>query len=84
MNREISQRELRNRSGEVLRAVQAGETVTVTSNGTPVAELAPLRRARFVEAQAAIEAFANAPSIDLEALRRDLDAVADPDVLPRD
>jgi len=50
MNREISQRELRNSSAEVLRAVQDGESITITSNGTPVAELVPLRRGRFVDA----------------------------------
>ena len=48
MNREISQRELRNDSAEVLRAVKDGECITVTSNGVPVAELVPLRRGRSV------------------------------------
>ena len=83
MNREISQRELRNDSAEVLRAVKEGECITVTSNGVPVAELVPLRRGRFVDAQVAIEAFADAPSIDLKTLRDDLDLIGDPDFLPR-
>ena len=83
MSREISQRELRNESAEVLRAVKNGECITVTSNGVPVAELVPLRRGRFVEAQVALEAFADAPVIDLKALRDDLDLIADPDFLPR-
>lgn len=83
MSREISQRELRNKSAEVLRAVKSGECITVTSNGVPVAELVPLRRGRFVEAQVALEAFADAPVIDLKALRHDLDLIADPDFLPR-
>jgi len=83
MNREISQRELRNDSAEVLRAVKDGECITVTSNGVPVAELVPLRRGRFVDAQEAIEAFADAPSIDLKTLRNDLDLIGDPDFLPR-
>jgi prevent-host-death family protein len=38
----ISQRQLRNDSGAVLRAVEAGETFVVTSNGRPVAELRPV------------------------------------------
>lgn len=38
----ISQRQLRNDSGAVLRAVEAGETFVVTSNGRPVAELRPI------------------------------------------
>ena len=83
MNREISQRELRNDSAEVLRAVKNGESITVTSNGVPVAELVPLRRGRFVETQVALEAFADAPSIDLNVLRDDLDQIGDPDLLPR-
>ena len=83
MNREISQRELRNQSAEVLRAVERGETVTITRRGEPVAELVPLRRRRFVRAEVALEAFADAPDIDLRALRDDLDALADPDQTPR-
>jgi prevent-host-death family protein len=39
---QISQRQLRNDSGAVLRAVEAGETFVITSNGRPVAELRPV------------------------------------------
>lgn len=83
MNRQISQRELRNDSAEVLRAVNDGEHITVTSNGVPVAELVPLRRGRFVDTQVAMEAFADAPGIDLKSLRDDLDLVGNPEFLPR-
>lgn len=38
----MSHRELRNRSGEVLHAVEAGETYTVTNRGKPVARLVPI------------------------------------------
>ncbi len=38
----IPQRELRNNAGEVLRRAEAGEVFTVTVNGRPVAQLAPL------------------------------------------
>ena len=37
----------------------------------------PLRRRRFVSAQAAIEAFAGAPPVDYSRLRTDLDSVAE-------
>ncbi|MGH8935407.1 MAG: type II toxin-antitoxin system Phd/YefM family antitoxin, partial [Acidimicrobiia bacterium] len=39
MSRVITQRELRNDSAAVLREVQAGQTIIVTRNGVPVAEL---------------------------------------------
>jgi prevent-host-death family protein len=43
---EIAARELRNRTAEVLRRVEAGEQVTITSRGRPVAELTPVRAVR--------------------------------------
>lgn len=39
--RSVSQREMRNQSGELLRAVEAGESVIVTNRGKPVAMLSP-------------------------------------------
>ncbi len=45
MARTVTHRDLRNRSGEVLRAVDAGETYTVTSRGKPVARLVPIAEA---------------------------------------
>lgn len=42
MEREVSVRELRNHTAEVLRRVEAGEHVRVTVDRRPVAELAPL------------------------------------------
>ena len=41
----IPQRELRNDTAGVLRRVAAGETVRVTYNGRPVADLVPVERA---------------------------------------
>ena len=41
----IPQRELRNDTAAVLRRVEAGETVRITSNGRPVADLVPVDRA---------------------------------------
>jgi len=40
-DRTIPQRELRNHSGEILRAAESGQTFTVTVRGRPVARLVP-------------------------------------------
>lgn len=83
MAREITQRELRNESGEIMRALDRGETFVVTRNGVPVGELTPLRQRRFVAAEAAVAAFAGAPAIDRERFRADVDSVLDQDPAPR-
>jgi prevent-host-death family protein len=44
MSESVASRDLRNDTAGVLRRVQAGERVTITQNGRPVAELVPLRR----------------------------------------
>jgi prevent-host-death family protein len=77
MNRKITQRELRNQSAAVLREVEAGQTIVVTRNGTPVAELRPIRPPRFVPRATIAEAAARAPGIDAGRFRTDLDAVID-------
>ncbi len=73
MARTITQRELGNSSGKIMRALDRGETFVVTRNSLPVAELRPLPR-RFVTATAVAAAFTNVPPIDGERLRSDLDA----------
>ncbi|HUY42330.1 MAG TPA: hypothetical protein VMU98_01055 [Acidimicrobiales bacterium] len=83
MDQEITQRQLRNDSGEIMRGLDAGHTYVVTRNGVPVGELAPLRRRRFVRADAAVAAFKGAPHVDGQRLRDDLDRVASADVQPR-
>jgi prevent-host-death family protein len=79
----ITQRHLRNQSGEVMRALDAGESFLVTRNGVPVAELTPVRRRRFVQADAALAAFAHAPPIDAARFRADVDRLVDQDPTPR-
>ncbi|MCL2803310.1 MAG: type II toxin-antitoxin system prevent-host-death family antitoxin [Micrococcales bacterium] len=37
----ISQRELRNSSADIMRRLRAGESFTLTSNGTPIGSLTP-------------------------------------------
>jgi prevent-host-death family protein len=83
VEREITQRQLRNDSGEIMRRLDRGETFVVTRNGAPVGELTPLRRSRFVTAEAAVAAFRAAPPVDYARLRADLDAVAGQDLTPR-
>ena len=83
MARRISQRELRNESGEIMRALDRGETFVVTRNGVPVGELTPLRQKRFVRADVAVAHFAGAPSIDAKRFRKDIDAFVDEDPTPR-
>jgi prevent-host-death family protein len=80
MTRAISQRELRNDSASVLRDVQAGQTITVTRNGMPVAELRPVAGRRFVPRAVIAEAAPRAPRVELGRLRADLDAVVNPAV----
>ncbi len=46
----IPQRELRNRSGAVLRQVERGATFVVTVGGRPVATLGPYERRQWVPA----------------------------------
>lgn len=77
VSREISQRELRNDSAAVLREVQAGQTIIVTRNGTPVAELRPLPPRRFVPRSLIADAARRAPRVDAAQLRSDLDAIVD-------
>jgi len=81
--REITQRELRNESGKIMREVDQGKSFIVTRNGVPVGELTPLHRKRFVAAEAAAAIFRTAPPVDYERFREDLDAAADQDPTPR-
>ena len=81
--RELTQRELRNESGEIMRRLDEGESFVVTRNGVPVAELTPLRRHRFVAAEAAVAMFRSAPAVDYQQFRADLDRFASQDAAPR-
>lgn len=83
VSREITQRELRNNSGEIMRKLDEGETFIVTRNGVPVGELTPLRRHRFVAAEAAVALFRTAPAVDARRFRSDLDQVVSQDASPR-
>ena len=82
MARMITQRELRNSSGEVMRELDRGEEFVVTRNGVAVGQLTPVRRRRFVGAEQALAVFRGAPPIDATALRADLDELLDQDPTP--
>jgi antitoxin (DNA-binding transcriptional repressor) of toxin-antitoxin stability system len=81
--RELTQRELRNESGKIMRALDQGATFLVTRNGVPVGELTPFRQRRFVVAETALAVFTGAPRIDVARVRDDLDAHVDQAPGPR-
>jgi prevent-host-death family protein len=76
---DISQRDLRTRSKEIMDAVEHGQAFTVTRDGRQIAELIPLRRRRtFVPADELVTLGRGLPAIDPRTFRADLDEVADP------
>lgn len=83
-HREITQRELRNESGSIMRGVERGESYTITRNGTPIGRLIPLRRRTFVPRDEVVAAFGSAPVIDPERLRGDIDAGVDQEPFDRE
>jgi prevent-host-death family protein len=83
MSRRITQRELRNDSGRIMRALDRGKTFVVTRNGRPVGELVPLRQRAFVPSEFAHAAFVGAPPVARRRFRRDVDAFLDQTVMSR-
>jgi prevent-host-death family protein len=77
----ITQRELRNNSAAVMDAVERGKTIVVTRNGSPVAELRPIRRRTFLARTELERAFAGCPPADHAALRHEMDALLGEDRL---
>ncbi|MFD4999141.1 type II toxin-antitoxin system prevent-host-death family antitoxin [Streptomyces buecherae] len=69
---EITQRDLRNRSKEIMDAVQHGQSFTVTRDGHQIGELVPLRRRRrFVPREEFAGMSRTASRISLDAFRAD-------------
>ncbi len=69
---QVSIRELRNNTAGVVAAVRAGESVTLTSHGEPIADIVPhRRRARWLPGDWLGEQLAERRADP--ALRRDLD-----------
>ncbi len=76
---EVTQRDLRMRSREIMDAVEHGQSFTVTRDGRRIAELIPLpHRRRLVPRQEFVAMSRNAPAVDLSAFRADQDAAVDP------
>jgi prevent-host-death family protein len=73
----VTIRELRNHGGDVIDRVAAGEPVTVTRAGVPVAELVPGAGPR-PSAATLLDRWRRLPAVDPTALRRDIDAAVDP------
>ncbi|HEY1620097.1 MAG TPA: type II toxin-antitoxin system prevent-host-death family antitoxin [Streptosporangiaceae bacterium] len=72
---EITQRDLRNKSKEIMDAVEGGQAFTVTRDGHQIGELIPLRRRRrFVPRQEFAAMSRTASGIDPNAFRADQDA----------
>jgi len=78
---DVSSRDLRNHTADVLRRVEAGERVRISVNRRPVAELVPLARPRW-SSGAAMERILREARADT-ALLDDLAAVRGQVVEPR-
>jgi prevent-host-death family protein len=74
---EVSIRELRNHGGDVVDRVAAGERLTVTRSGKPVAELRPVGRPT-VKAEVLLDRWRQLPHLDPARLPEDLDELLDP------
>lgn len=76
---DVSIRELRNHGGDVVDRAQRGERLTITRDGKPVAQLSalgppPVTLTELVRRRASL------PEVDPASLRRDIDAVIDPEL----
>jgi prevent-host-death family protein len=78
---DVSSRELRNHTADVLRRVEAGERVRISVNRRPVAQLVPLERPRW-SSGGAMERILREARAD-EALLDDLAAIRGQVVEPR-
>jgi prevent-host-death family protein len=75
---EITQRDLRSRSKEIMDAVEGGQSFTVTRDGHEIGELIPLRRRRrFVSRDEFVAMSRTAAVVAIDAFRADQDAAAD-------
>jgi prevent-host-death family protein len=75
---EVTQRDLRSRSREIMDAVEHGQSFTVTRDGHQIGELIPIRRRRrFVPRQEFAAMSRHAPGSDLDVFRAGQDAAAD-------
>lgn len=79
MQPEITQRDLRSRSKEIMDSVKRGQAFIVTRDGHQIGELIPLRRRRtFVSRSEFLNSGIGV--VDPDAFRRDLDSMIDNEV----
>ena len=74
---DVTIRDLRNHGGRVVDRVLAGEYLTVTRAGRPVAELRPLPKAGL-DATTLLERWKHLPVVDADCFRRDIDELIEP------
>lgn len=72
----VSIRDLRNHGGDIIDRVERGETVTVTRDGRPVAQLQPVPSAPLT-AEQLLERCRRLPAVDPVCLRADIDRAVD-------
>ena len=77
---DVSSRDLRNRTADVLRRVEAGERIRISVNRRPVAELVPLQRSTWTTG-AAVERILRESPADT-GLLDDLAAVREQQIDP--
>lgn len=82
MDRQITQRELRNETPAIMREVEHGESFVLTRNGTPIADIVPhSRRPEFISATEFLDLLVDLPATDPKQFFAELDAAVDPDLL---
>jgi prevent-host-death family protein len=72
---DVSIRDLRNKGGEIVDRAEAGEPITITRDGRPVARLTAIKP--WLTTAQVIERLKNLPPMDPDALRRDIDSLFD-------
>lgn len=72
----MSIRDLRNHGGDIVDRVERGETLVVTRDGRPVAQLRPVPKLPLHSRQL-LDRCRRLPPVDPTALRADIDAVMD-------
>lgn len=71
---QISQRDLRNRSAEIMDGLERGERYAVTRNGHHIGDLVPIRRRRRAVSRAEFAAMSRGmPRLDDRKYREDMD-----------
>lgn len=74
---DVTIRDLRNRSADVLRRVAHGESLTVTKDGEPVAYVVPLPR-KSLSVEEPVSRRRSLPRVDADQLKADIDELIDP------